>query len=244
MTREEREQIQKGDHGYLTFTFPALREWEVGIGNRSAWNLVWYASLFIEEKEYFSSDFKPGETYRIPVPVGKHSIRYGVEARLYNAQNVSAVPNIFYTSGYHYLSFVIQENEIEIAREQIISATIKKTDPDHKYQTDSKSMALRSSLELTEKVPIDFKFTLEQKMNSKKRPIIIDYVFSVLENDVIELSTKTAGALKPGEILYLFRDKKVVSKVVVTTVFHSKAKAKVITSGVPVLKNMPYGYLR
>ncbi len=228
MTLEQMNQITSGEHGFLVFTFPV-------VGTRG-----WGCEVYVDEKKYFSSVFLEGESYKVPIPTGQHRIRY----KIFSQKGIFI--RTHYLSGVDSGSFLYAHNltgnysgmEIEVKKDQVISINIQAAD-------EERLSILNTILQLgipTWSQRMEAKAEIEKDVVAEKKipkPFIIGKVFSV-NGEKIEIM-RGQSELKPGNMLYIFNKNKVIGKLVVAQVYHTKASGKIITSQGEIQKDMEYG---
>jgi len=214
-------QITSGEHGFLVFTFPV-------VGTYS-----WFCEVDVDEKKYSSSIFLEGETYKVPVPVGQRRIKYKFFARAGKTRYHSGED-----SGLLLATNIPVGNysglEVEVKKNQIISINIQVAGPDKPSFLNS--ILQQESRRVEAKIEIEKDIATEKKI---PKPIIIGKIFSV-NGEKIEIM-RGQSELKPGNMFYIFNKNKMVGKLVVTQVLHTKASGKIITSQGEIQKDMEYG---
>ncbi|MCB1175274.1 MAG: hypothetical protein KDK39_16990 [Leptospiraceae bacterium] len=246
MSQEQVSRITSAEHGFLVFTFPTKAEIE--IGDMFGLNDRWVVQVNVDGEKYFYDFFDPGESYKVPVPTGAHTVSWVFQA-------VGAEPFVgqtFYLSNDSIYANQVKKSSINVKKDQVFSVAL---------ETQGESVT-NWGLSIVNGAaciywplgawpfytqPMAMVFETDEPtrdVETNRKPVlvprIIGQVFRTLPGNKAEL-TVSGTRLRPGAIVWAMSGSQRSAKLVISQVFHTKAIARVITG--QVSKGQSYAIL-
>ncbi len=251
LSRKKITDIKKGDHGYLVFTMPSKKE--------TGTNINWQATVNIDNELFFSGSFKQGETYRVPIPEGRHKISYSIYARSIEPFRGQTT----YITSDSMWNIPFKELDIDAKKDHIISFSFRRKGkrlvnwPRSCYYTIVSPIMWPLGFWPLFRQPMLLVLEKDEAPLSGKKKTTLEYSGTIGKNlvlgtisqfipgnkVVLTVKKRFLELLHPGRIILTFQNNRTVGKLVVTQISQTNIIAKIIISQAALSIGMQYGII-